>query len=170
MSKPNAATVPESDGDGKKSKKGLIVTMLVALLASGAGAGGTWYFMQSSVNADEEEEQSVKAKPKLRPTTFVELDIFTVNLQPEENNQYLQVGLTVKVRETEVVQEIAKQMPTIRNHILMLLSSKKAAEIASIAGKQRLGQEIAEEIRQTMDKEEWQDDIHEVLFTSFVIQ
>ena len=169
MSKSNAATAtPESAGEGRKSKKGLIVMILVAFIAIGAGAGGTWYFMQLSSSDDEEEP--VKPKPKLRPTTFVELDVFTVNLQPEENNQYLQVGLTVKVRETEVVQEIAKQMPAIRNHILMLLSSKKAAEITSIAGKQQLSQQIADEIRQSMDNEDWQEDIREVLFTSFVIQ
>ncbi|UJP05943.1 MAG: flagellar basal body-associated protein FliL [Nitrosomonas sp.] len=169
MSKATAATAtPESAGGSNKSKKSLIVMMLIAVIAIGAGAGGTWYFMKMST-ADEEDEP-VKPKPKLRPTTFMELDIFTVNLQPEENNQYLQVGLTVKVRETEVVQEITKQMPAIRNKILMLLSSKKAAEIAGITGKQQLSQQIADEIRRTMDNEDLQEDIREVLFTSFVIQ
>lgn len=165
MSKSNTAT-PGTATEGKKSKKGLIVTILVAFLAIGAGVGGTWYFMKMSGS----EEEAEPAKPKVRPTTFVDLDIFTVNLQPEENNQYLQVGLTVKVTETDVVQEIAKQMPAIRNRILMLLSSKKAAEIADIAGKQQLSQQIADEIKQTLSGEEQQEDIREVLFTSFVIQ
>lgn len=168
MSKSSAAAAPAPAEEGKKSKKGLIMMLLIAILAIGAGAGGTWYFMQMS-SADEDEEP-VKPKPKLRPTTFIDLDIFTVNLQPEENNQYLQVGLTVKARETEVVQEIAKQMPAIRNRILMLLSSKKAVEISGINGKQELSQQIADEIRKTMDNEDWQEDIREVLFTSFVIQ
>lgn len=170
MSKSSAATAtPEPAEEGKKSKKGLIIMMLIAILAIGAGAGGTWFAMNMA-NAEEEEEEKPKPKPKLRPTTFLELDVFTVNLQPEESNQYLQVGLTVKIRETEVVQEIAKQMPAIRNRILMLLSSKKAVEIAGITGKQQLSQQIADEIRKTMDNEDWQEDVREVLFTSFVIQ
>ncbi|MBS0425376.1 MAG: flagellar basal body-associated protein FliL [Proteobacteria bacterium] len=151
--------------EGKKGKKGLIITLLVAIIAIGAGAGGVWYFMKMSGG-----EESEPAQPKPKPTKFVDLDVFTVNLQPEENNQYLQVGLTIKARETEVIQEITKQMPDIRNRILMLLSSKKAAEIAGIQGKQLLSQQIAEEIKKSLDSEELQDDIREVLFTSFVIQ
>ncbi|MBS0299004.1 MAG: flagellar basal body-associated protein FliL [Proteobacteria bacterium] len=151
--------------EGKKGKKGLIIAILVAIIAIGAGAGGTWYFMKTSGG-----EESEPAQPKPKPTKFVDLDIFTVNLQPEENNQYLQVGLTIKARETEVIQEITKQMPDIRNRILMLLSSKKAVEIAGIQGKQLLSQQIVDEIRQSLGSEELQDDIREVLFTSFVIQ
>ena len=151
--------------EGKKGKKGLIITLLIAIIAIGAGAGGTWYFMKMSGG-----EEAEPAQPKPKPTKFVDLDIFTVNLQPEENSQYLQVGLTIKANETEVIQEITKQMPDIRNRILMLLSSKKAAEIAGIQGKQLLSQQIVDEIRQSLGSEELQEDIREVLFTSFVIQ
>jgi len=58
----------------------------------------------------------------------------------------------------------------IRNRILMLLSSKKAADISSIAGKQQLSQQVSDEIRQSIDSEDLQEDVREVLFTSFVIQ
>ena len=150
---------------GGKNKKSLIMIILIATIAIGAGAGGTWYAMKI-MGGDESEP----AKPKEKPTTFVDLDIFTVNLQPEVNSQYLQVGLTVKTRETSVVAEIKKQMPEIRNRILMLLSSKKAAEISGVAGKQQLSQQIVDEIRQSLSKTELQEEVLEVLFTSFVIQ
>jgi flagellar FliL protein len=65
---------------------------------------------------------------------------------------------------------IAKQMPEIRNRILMLLSSKKAADVAGIVGKQQLSQQITEEIKQSMGSDELKEDVLEVLFTSFVIQ
>lgn len=158
MSKP-AETSPEAEG--KKPKKKLLIIILISIIAVGAGAGGTWYAMKM---LDED------AQPKEIPAKFVDLDIFTVNLQPEENNQYLQVGLTVKVRETPVMAEISKQMPDIRNRILMLLSSKTAADITSIAGKQLLSQQIADEIKQSVGSEKLQEDVLEVLFTSFVIQ
>ena len=151
--------------EGKKGKKGLIIIILIAVIAIGAGAGGTWYFMKMS-----SDEDSNPVKPKEKPTTFLDLDIFTVNLQPEENNQYLQVGLTVKTKETLVVAEIKKQMPAIRNRILMLLSSKKSADITGIVGKQQLSQQIVDEIKQSLISSELQEDVLEVLFTSFVIQ
>lgn len=104
------------------------------------------------------------------PTAFKELDIFTINLQPEERNQYLQVGLTVKIRDTDVSMEIDKQMPEIRNRILLLLTSKTAADISSLAGKQQLSAEILDEVRKTLDSGMLREEVLDVLFTSFVVQ
>lgn len=162
-----AAEVPAgADGkEVKKGKKGLIIGILVAVIAIGAGAGGTWYFMK--MNGDAADEP---APPKPKLTKFLDLELFTVNLLPDDGSQYLQVGLTIKVNETPVEQEVAKQMPDIRNRILMLLSSKKASDVNSIIGKQQLTQQITEEIKQAVKTEDFQKDILEVLFTSFVIQ
>ena len=151
----------------KPNKKGKLIIILIVILALGGGIGGTWYYMQSQIEEHEGDEPKI---PKKKPTTFIELDIFTVNLLPEENNSYLQVGLTVKAHETEVIDVIDDQMPEIRNRILLLLSSKEAAEISTIIGKQQLSTDITNEIKQVFDSEEMQDDIVGVLFTSFVIQ
>lgn len=164
-----AAEVPAgTDGkETKKGKKGLIIGILVAVIAIGAGAGGTWYFLKMNGDAAEEPEPP---KPKVKTTKFLDLELFTVNLLPDDGSQYLQVGLTIKIKETPVEQEITKQMPDIRNRILMLLSSKKASEINTIVGKQQLSQQIAEEIKKAVKDEDLMTDIVEVLFTSFVIQ
>ena len=161
MSKP---TEKPAEAEGNPGKKRTIIIILIALIAIGAGAGGTWYFMKNSGGAAEPEQ------PKEKPITFINLDTFTVNLQPEENGQYLQVGLTIKARESNVGAMITKQMPEIRNRILLLLSSKKAAELGPKLGKEQLGLEILREIRQSLDTEEMKKDVIEVLFTSFVIQ
>lgn len=150
----------------KPNKKGKLLVIIIIILALGGGIGGTWYYMQGQIN----ELAADPEKPKKKPTTFVELDIFVVNLLPEESNSYLQVGLTIKTHETEIVQAIDNQMPEIRNRILLLLSSKKASEISTIIGKQQLTAEITNELRQVFDSEEMQSDIVDVLFTSFVIQ
>ncbi|SFE99064.1 flagellar basal body-associated protein FliL [Nitrosomonas sp. Nm166] len=159
-------TIETSSGaDGKKNKKSLLIIILIAIIAIGAGTGGTWYAMKRLSS-----EESGPEKLKEKPTAFIDLDIFTVNLLPEENNQYLQVGLTAKTRETPVIAEIKKQMPDIRNRILMLLSSQKAANLASITGKQQLSRQIVDEIKQSLSSVELREDVLEVLFTSFVIQ
>jgi len=151
---------------GKSSgKKGVIIMIVVAILAIGAGAAGAWFFMQG-----QQEDEYEPARPKKIPTSFKELDVFTVNLQPEERNQYLQVGLTIKIRDTDVSMEIDKQMPEIRNRILLLLTSKTATDISSLAGKQQLSTDIAKEVRKSLDSEMLREEVLDVLFTSFVIQ
>lgn len=149
----------------KNGAKGIIIMSLIAVIAIGAGAGGTWFFMQGQL-----EDEYEPARPKKIPTAFKELDIFTVNLQPEERSQYLQLGLTVKIHDTEVANEIDHKMPEIRNRILLLLTSKTANDISTLVGKQLLSTELAEEIRKSMDSETFREEILDVLFTSFVIQ
>ncbi len=149
----------------KSGKKGLIIMILVGIIAIGAGAGGAWFFMQNQQGSTGEPE-----KPPELPTTFKELDVFTVNLQPEEKNQYLQIGLTVKIRETDVAAEIDRQMPAIRNRILLLLTSKTAEDLSTLVGKKQLGSELTEEIKNSLSSEILQEEVLEVLFTSLVIQ
>ncbi|MCH9638178.1 MAG: flagellar basal body-associated protein FliL [Betaproteobacteria bacterium] len=173
MSKTAEAT-GDATGEAPKGKKPIVMIIVVILLVAGS-AGGTWFYMQSLMDQMEGGEAAEVPEPIpapiLLPTVFHELEIFTVNLMPEEYNQFLQVGLTVKTTELpEVEEEITKQMPAIRNRILILLSSKTAAEISSATGKQQLSAEIADEIRETFDSRERQAHVLEVLFTSFVIQ
>ena len=149
----------------KSGKKGLIIMILIGVIAIGAGAGGAWFFMQG-----QQEDEFEPARPKKIPTAFKELDIFTVNLQPEEKGQYLQLGLTIKIRETDVAQEIDRLMPEIRNRILLILTSKTAIDLATLVGKQQLSSDLADEIKKSLDSETHREEILEVLFTSFVIQ
>ena len=157
---------PGAEKTEKKSdKKGIIIMILVAIIAIGTGAGGAWFFMQ-----EQQENESEPPKPKKIPTAFKELDIFTVNLQPEEKGQYLQLGLTIKMRDTDVSIEIDRLIPEIRNRILLILTSKTANDLATLVGKQLLSSELTDEVRKTLESEAQREEILEVLFTSFVIQ
>jgi flagellar FliL protein len=153
---------------GTGSKMKLVLFILIGLLSIGAGIGGTWYVMK---NQYEGEESEITQIAKKRPTTFMKLDTFTVNLQSEDSeSHYLQVELVIKANETEVVNVITRKMPEIRNQILLLLSSKKPSEISNLEGKQQLSQDIAKAVKSKIESEILQDDILDVLFTSFIIQ
>lgn len=157
------ATAPTSTG----SKNKLILFILTGLLFAGAGIGGTWYFMKKQY---EEAGSGITVEKKL-PTTFIKIEPFTVNLQPEERkSSYLQVELSLKVNETEVITAIENSKPEIRNQILLLLSSKKPSEINTLEGKQKLNQDIIQAVRSKMESESLQNDILDALFTSFIIQ
>jgi len=150
--------------EAKPKKKGQLLKIVIALVVLMGGAGIAWYAMQEPVAAPE------TAAPKEKPPVFVPLESFIVNLQPENGDQYLQVGLVVKVVEATTADGIKQQMPEIRNRILLLLSSKKASEISTLAGKQQLITEVMNEVRQPLGSEKLQQGIIGVFFTSFVIQ
>jgi flagellar FliL protein len=118
----------------KKSKLLLIVLAVLVLLAAGGAAA--WWFLQSG---DEEDEAEVPAKPSI----FLPLEQFTVNLQPEDGQQqFLQVAMTLNVADQEVAEVIKTQMPQMRSRILFLLSSKKPSEIGSVEGKNKLSEQL----------------------------
>lgn len=154
-------TEKETDKAPKK-KSPLVMILVVTLVALGGGVGATWFLLKNQIQTEGGEVK--------KPTTFMDLDVFTVNLQPEDGDHYLQVGLTIKILQTKVGDEIKKQMPEVRNRLLLLLSGKKPSEISTADGKQQLSTEITHEIKESLDSEPMKEEIIDVLFTSFVIQ
>ncbi len=135
-----AAAEGEEQSPKKKGKLPLILGLVVLLAA---GGGGAWFFMFRDKGADTAQQQAKPQPPK--PPVFVPLDAFTVNLSAEQGDQYLQVAATLKVLEQSAADAVKQYMPEVRHKTLVLLSTKKASEITSGEGRERL----AEEIRQT---------------------
>lgn len=157
------------------SKKKLIVMILAAVLVLGAGAGAGWYFSQGAAPHGEEEAPAKDAKkkkkkdPSAKPE-YVPIEAFTVNLQPENGEQYLQVQFTLQVAGTEEATLVKDNMAMVRNRVLLLLSSKKASEINTVEGKQQLATEIQASITAPFEKDGDEQEVSDVLFTSFIIQ
>lgn len=133
-----AAQKPEAPAVPKNSKKTLIMgagAILLVIIAAGAG----WYFAKGKNSAAHVEEIKVVA-PKT--PIFVVLDPFTVNLQRESSDQYLQIGISLKLFETDIEARIKASLPEIRSKILQLLTTKKASELLTAEGKKQLIKEI----------------------------
>ena len=148
----------------KKSKLKLIVIALVILLAGGGGAAYFLLGKKAPSGAAEVKHEAAKAP------VFATLEPFTVNLQQEASEQFLQVAITVQVSDEKAMEEVKLYMPQVRNRILLLLSSKKASEINTADGKKKLAEEIAAQIRAPFSKESKPQEVDNVFFTSFVIQ
>lgn len=160
---------------GGGSKK-LIIIIVAALLVLGAGGGGAaWYFMHGKEDAHEEEDKPVKKKSskKAEPSEYIAVEPFTVNLQPTEAggaDQYLQLAITLEVGGPVEAENIKKNMAKVRNRVLLLLSSKKATDLATPEGKVQLSKEITEQLSEPFERRGDKQDIIDVLFTSFIIQ
>lgn len=151
-----------------KSKKSRLLAIIIALVIVLAGASGAaWYFMGSKASA-ETEKNHAKLAPK--PPVFLPMEAFTVNLQSENGEQFLQTSFTLQVKSLEEVELIKLYMPHVRSRILLLLSSKKASDILSTEGKDKLAQEIIGVFKKPFSPTGPTVDVTSVLFTSFVVQ
>lgn len=167
---PKAKAEPkvEAAAPVNSKKKLIIIGGLVAVLA--AGGGGAWVMLKGDGDHEEAPAKSKQKSAKLGPPTYVTLEPFTVNLQQENGEQYLQVAVTVQVGGLEDSENIKNNMAKVRSRVLLLLSSKRASEINTPEGKQQLSQEILEQIKEPFDRRGPEQDVIEVLFTSFIIQ
>ena len=158
--KADAAAAPKS------SKKMLIMIIgLVVLLAGAAGA----YFMLKGGGEGADHKPAKKAKAHT-PPVFVPLDAFTVNLQPENGDQYLQIAFTLQVSDEKQVELIKANMARVRSRVLLLLSSKKASEISTPEGKAALSKELVTTLQAPFVEKGDPQEISDVLYTAFIIQ
>jgi flagellar protein FliL len=174
-----AKVVPIDDGAAapKKSKKKMMIFALAGLLVLGGGGAGAWVFMKGHATDDEAHEEPTAAKKKKKkkvdpskPPVFLAMDQFTVNLQPEVGEQFLQIAFTLQLPDQPQVDLVKLYQPLVRSRLLMLLSGKKASELATPDGKKKLADEIIAAVNQPFIPDGEPQDVTGVFFTSFVIQ
>ena len=168
--KADAAAAPAGGGKSK-----LIIIVLAAVIMLGLGGGAAWYFMHGSAaeetaEAPKKEKSSKKKKKEEHPAEYLAVEPFTVNLQPENGDQYLQVAFTLQVDGPEQAELIKTNMAKVRSRVLLLLSGKKASEISTVEGKQQLAGEILAVVKEPFDSHGDEQEVSDVLFTSFIIQ
>jgi len=167
--KAEAAAAPAAGG---KNKLFMMIGAVVLVLGLGGGAG--WYFMHgSSAEASEparKDHDGGKKKKEEHPPEYLAVEPFTVNLQPENGDQYLQVAFTLQVNGAEQADNIKKNMAKVRSRVLLLLSGKKASEINTVEGKQQLAGEILAAVKLPFAEHGEEQEVSDVLFTSFIIQ
>jgi flagellar FliL protein len=169
--KAEAAAAPATGGKNK-----LFMMLGAAVLVLGLGGGAGWYFLHGGADAEAAEPAkkdqggSKKKKKDEHPPEYLAIESFTVNLQPENGDQYLRVAFTLQVDGPEQVELIKANMAKVRSRVLLLLSGKKASEINTVEGKQQLAGEILAAVKTPFAEHGEEQDISDVLFTEFIIQ
>jgi flagellar FliL protein len=128
----------------KSGGKTMMIVAVLAALIIGAGAA---YFLASG-GSDNEGDDKVE---KQSPSVFFPLETFTVNLVPEFGDQYLQVEMTLKVSGQDIIDEVKRRMPEVRNRVIMILSSKRASELTTVSGKSALAQTLNVQLNMLID-------------------
>jgi flagellar FliL protein len=156
---------PKAEAAAPNGKKKMLVMIIAGVLVLGLGGGAAWFLTRPADDA--------KAKPKVEesgPPQYVPLEQFTVNLVPEQGEQYLQIQFTLQVSSPEQVELLKVNSAKVRSRVLLLLSGKKASEIATVAGKAQLAKELIDSLNQPFVDKGAPNEVKEVLFTQFIIQ
>lgn len=167
----------------KNSKKLLVIGLVVVLLiVAGAGA----FLMLNQRHAEDDQE----AKAVVVVPTFLPLENFVVNLADPGGDRFIQLGVTLELRDEKVADQVKQFMPSIRDGILRLVSQRTADELLGREGKEQLAVAIREEVARPLQRsqrkarpadDEFDDEddaprpapaspVRRVLFSSFIIQ
>lgn len=155
-----------TEGAPKKGKRKLLIIIIAAVVLLAGGGGAAWFFLHAKKDGHQEE---AKHEEPAKPPVFVKLEPFTVNLSPDGEEHYLQTDIELKVADAKITDKVKAHMPEIRNNVLLLLSSKTAGTLASMEGKQKLSNEIKDQVNKVLHAKD-EDGVSGVYFTSFVIQ
>ena len=187
----------EEQAPNKKKKLMMIVIGVVVLALIGAGAA--FFLMKKNAAPTDEEEgdeppaKTEKAKKAAKahddaPPVFVKLEAFTVKLQSEGQEAYLQAVPELRVLDAHLGDKIKQYTPEIRHKVLLILSGKTASELSTPQGVQKLSNEMRVTINAIIEpppmRKKGKDKAHEepgdlagpddpvqaVLFTSFIVQ
>ncbi|MGO4306683.1 flagellar basal body-associated protein FliL [Cupriavidus sp. RAF12] len=161
-----ANTLSPSQTGGNPSKRGRLLLIGGGVLVVALGVGG---FVLGSVIGGN-RQPAAAAAPVVPPPIFVPLDAFTVNLKSEDGDRFLHTGLSLKVADSETQARLAQYQPEARSRILLLLSARQPADLATVEGKRKLAQDIQAAISQPFAPSLPAQKILDVLFTSFVVQ
>jgi flagellar FliL protein len=94
------------------------------------------------------------------------MDPFIVNLVDNNGERYLKISVELEVSDKNVVPELNKLKPKLRDNILDLLTAKSYKDLVDMMGKQRLRDEIMMRLNSFLSGGK----ITKVYFTEFVIQ
>jgi flagellar FliL protein len=163
------------------SNKVLIIIIAVFVLMMGIMGGGffiLWKQMSNTVaqvqQQGNEKGQTEEAAKEQEVTMgpIYKLDTLIVNLADQGGKRYLRITMDMELKPAEnidakeVVDEVEKRLPQIRDTILMILPTKQYADIATTAGKIALRDEIMAKLNVLLKKGQ----ISNIYFTEFVVQ
>lgn len=166
----NAADEAAPAGKGEAGgKRKLIIIAVAALVVLAGGGGAAWFFLgQSGAGAKHEAPKAQAPKPPI----YLALDPpFVVNFEAEQQVRFLQITVQLMSRDPPTVELLKANDPVVRNDLLLLFGDQKYAEVASLAGKEKLRAGALAAVRKVIAAAGGQPErLEAIYFTSFVMQ
>ena len=159
------------------SMKVVIIIAAAFLLIMGMMGAG-FFFMYQKMNQTvaqvqnqnsekaEEEAAAAAAEEANKMGPIFRMDTMIVNLADQDGKRYLRITMEFEISSEELIPEIEKRMPQIRDAILMILPTKQYVDIGTTEGKIQLRDELMANLNLLLKT----GSIVTIYFSEFVVQ
>jgi len=129
----------------RKAGPGILVVLIVALSSAIAGAGGAYFVLDQRIDEAKEAREAAAAEPA-EPASYADrlltLEPFIVNVGGEGYARFLKLTVALEADSMEARGELEARSAQVRDSIILLLSSKRLADVGEFEGKALLKQGI----------------------------
>ena len=166
------AEEPNQEEQGeKKGASVLLLGAIVGLLGVVLGGAGVYFTLAQGMTAGSgTATEAVDEEAEAVPVGFDErvhkLDPFVVNVSGEGYPRYVKLQLAFELDTPVAREELEERIFQVRDLTILLLSSKRLADIEGFEGKALLKDDLRERVNAVLTK----GSVESVLFTEFVIQ
>jgi flagellar FliL protein len=152
------------------------VPLINGMIANGShsaepaeGEEGDEAILEDEAVADEEAEEE-EHEPQA-PALYTALDPpFVVSFDQGGGARYLQLTLQAMARSEETIAAVKQHAPAIRNSVLFKLSGYELEVLSTQAGKEQLRHDLLGAANEILTKNDVEEGIEELYFTSLVVQ
>jgi len=105
------------------------------------------------------------------PALYLKMDPqLVVNFDATSEVKFLAIDIDFMARDQAVLDDVQRNMPKIRNNLLMLISNRDYHTLMTREGKDKLRLEALEETKRVLKQETGSARLEDLFFTSFVVQ
>ena len=124
-------------------------------------------FFSFGVQAAEDGEGAAKKTP-----AYVSLGKpMVLNLATDGRRlAFLQIQADVLVKDEDAKAVVEANIPAIRHKLIVMLSEQNATDMKTPAKREEIRQQVTDEVRDMIEEMTNNNDIDEVLFSSFLVQ
>lgn len=142
-------TEGETPAATPKKKSKLTLLIIIGTLVLSLLGGAFFLFMKPAPagglnNAENKMHATIRKKVDHSiPPIFYKFDKpFTVKLQAEEQDSYLQTEVQLKLRDVREQEVIKQYEPELKHRMTLAMMGRKASDLATATGVQRLANEL----------------------------
>ncbi len=156
-------------GGGKKK---LIIMIVAGLLLVGGGVGGAMFFMGGGDTEVAEGEEAAVQEEKPKDIAYLPFaKPLVINYQAADGKtRFLKTEVTLMTEDEARLDDIKKHLPKIQHIVNMVFSRQKFEDLGTNEGKEKMRAEALEEIKSALKDSMGEDNVDDILYTTFVTQ
>ncbi len=154
-----------ADGESSGGKGKLIIIIAVVVLLAGGGAA--FFLLSGGEETAEESEQVVEETPQ--EPLYADVKKLLVNLEHGGRTHYVQAEMQLMSYSQKVIDQIYRDMPAIRDRLLLLFNAQDFAALKTVEGKEALRAEALTTVNTALGLTP-PEVIEELYFENFVLQ